>query len=218
MSGIHRAQSGHTGPRQVDWVPVDRRLLGLDSRTLIPAAVVAVLVAVAVWLLPAVDRSLSYDNPVRAGDVVQLRGDVQFVPAVGANLLNGLRQGQPGPGGAYPDEATLSYDGLSFSVTADDYDGTPTELLRQIKRNNDRYRTDARLKVTGDPVAITNAAGDHGVAAHFDGANAKGLVAAFVFDGTGVQIVVLGPNAVDGSAAPAVADMIRSVRPLREGR
>ncbi|BCJ68455.1 hypothetical protein [Polymorphospora rubra] len=217
MSGIHRAQPGHAEPREIDWVPVDRRLLGLDSRTLVPAAAVAVLVAVAVWLLPAVDRSLSYDDPVRAGDIVQLRDDVQFVPAAGANLLDGLRQGRPGPGGTYPDAATLSYDGLSFSVTADDYDGTPAELLRQIKRNNDRYRTDARLAVTSDPIAITNDAGDHGVAAHFDGANAKGLVAAFVFGGTGVQIVVLGPNAVDGRAAPAVADMIQSVRPVREG-
>ncbi|WP_278255345.1 hypothetical protein [Nocardioides convexus] len=38
------------------WVPVERRFLGMDRPTLLPAGIVAALVALAVWVLPAIDR------------------------------------------------------------------------------------------------------------------------------------------------------------------
>ncbi|WP_238013853.1 hypothetical protein KZZ52_15750 [Dactylosporangium sp. AC04546] len=199
------------------WVPVERRMLGLDRRTLLPAGLVTLLVVVAVWLLPAVDDAIAVDNPVRAGDVVQVGADVQFVPVAGANLVKGLRQETADAGRLYPGRATVTYAGATFTVIADRYDGSPAQLLEQIRKTNEGLRDNDGLRVSGDPVTLTNVTGQRGVVARFDGTSAKGLVAAFVFAGTGVEIVVLGPGTVNDSAAPALADMIRSVRPVQTG-
>lgn len=208
MSGLHEAIPA-------GWVPVDRRRLGLDRRTLLPAGLVVLLFAVAVWALPAVSDSVSVDDPIRAGDVIQA-GDVQFVPMAGANLIAGLRQGQPEVGGGYPGTAAVSVDGTVFEVVADTYHGTPAQLLAQIKKTNEGLRVpdDAGFRVTGEPVTITNETGERGVAAHFDGTNAVGLVAAFVFGDTGVEIEVVGPQAVAGGVPQDIAAMLQSVRPV----
>ena len=101
-------------------------------------------------------------------------------------------------------------------MTTDTYRGTPTQLLAQIKKTNEglRFPNHAGLHVTSDPVTITNGTGQRGVAAHFDGTNAVGLVAAFVFGETGVEIEVVGPRSVADGLAQEVAAMIESVRPV----
>ena len=195
------------------WVPVERRVVGLDRRTLLPAGLVALLFAVAVWLLPAVNEAVPTDDPVRAGDVIQV-GDVEFVPVAGADLLTGLRQGEPGPGGTYPGTAALTYDGVRFQITADTYEGTPAQLLAQIERNTEGYRGGGGFQVVGDPVTIVNAAGDKGVATRFDGDKAAGLIAAYVFGDTGVQVTAVGAETVDDTVPPQIGEMIRSVRPV----
>ncbi len=194
------------------WVPVEHRFLGLDRRTLAPAGVVALLVALALWIVPGIDDAVPVDDPIRAGDVVQVGPGVEFVPVTGANLVDGVRRGELGVGESYPDHVALTYEGVTFRVVADTYDGTPAQLLAQIKKNNEGFRDDGGFRVTGDPVTLTNSAGDRGVIAHFDGIEAKGLVAAFVFGQTGVEIIAIGPESVDESATPAVTGMIRSVR------
>jgi hypothetical protein len=193
------------------WVPVERRFLGLDRRTLPPALAVVVLFAIAVWLLPYVNEKVHVDDPIVAGDVIQVGPEVEFVPAVGANLVHGLRQGDAGATG-YPGQAVVTYEGIGFEVVADAYDGTPAQLLEQIKKNDEGLRDNGGLRVTGDPVTITNDAGDEGVFARYDGNGSIGAIAAFVFDGTGVEIVVQGPPTVEDSVPPAVAAMISSVR------
>ncbi|MEV4350559.1 hypothetical protein AB0J83_39385 [Actinoplanes sp. NPDC049596] len=197
------------------WVPVDRRTFGMDRRTLLPAAVVALLVAVAVWVVPAINDRVSVDDPIVAGDVVQVGPGVRFVPAVGANLLAGARQGDGGPAG-YPGTAAVSYGGVTFEVVADTYRGTPAQLLAQIKKTNEGLRVpdDAGFHVTGDPVTVTNGSGDLGVAADFEGTNGTGLVAAFVFGETGVEVEVVGPQQVSESVQRQVVAMLQSVEPV----
>ncbi|MEU8244369.1 hypothetical protein AB0C07_39445 [Actinoplanes missouriensis] len=204
---------------QENWVPVDRRLLGLDKRTLLPAAVVLLLFAVAVWILPAINNRVTVEDPIVAGDVIQVGSVVEFVPAVGANLLLGLRKGQPGPGGDYPSTAAVSYQGTVFEIITDAYNGTPAQLLEQIKKNDEGLRVPdgGGLHVTSEPVTITNAAGEHGVAAHYDGTQSVGLVAAFVFGGTGVEIEIVGPQQVQDNVTQQIAAMLRSVRPVAPG-
>lgn len=215
MSGLYAASPAGEERWRANWVPVDRRLLGMDRRTLLPAALVVLLFAVAVWIVPAINDRVSVDDPIRAGDVVQVGDGVQFVPVTGANLLTGLRQGRPGPAG-YPGTAAVTYGGVAFQVTTDTYRGTPAQLLEQIKKTNEGLRLpdDAGFHVTSDPVTITNETGQRGVAAHFDGTNANGLVAAFVFGETGVEIEVVGPQTVSGDVSAQVAAMIQSVRPI----
>ncbi|WP_045746652.1 hypothetical protein [Actinoplanes rectilineatus] len=219
MSGLYTADHADSEQRWRDaWVPVERRLLGLDRRTLLPAGLVALLFAVAVWILPAINASVGVDDPIKAGDVIQVGDDVQFVPVAGAQLMTGLRQGRRGPAG-YLQTAAVSYNGTVFEVVTDTYRGTPAQLLAQIKKTNEGLRVDghAGFHVIGDPVTITNETGEHGVAAHFDGTNAVGLVAAFVFGDTGVEIEVIGPQAVSGTVTREIAAMLKSVRPNGEG-
>ncbi|SNY53856.1 hypothetical protein [Paractinoplanes atraurantiacus] len=209
-----------TGPHvderwRANWVPVDRRLLGMDRRTLLPAALVVLLFAVAVWIVPAINDRVSVDDPIKAGDVIQVGTDVRFVPVVGANLLAGLRQGQSGAAG-YPGTAAVSYGGVTFEVIADTYRGTPAQLLAQIKKTNEGLRVpdDAGFHVTGDPVTISNGSGEQGVAADFEGTNGTGLVAAFVFGETGVEVEIVGPRQVPDGVARQVAAMLQSVEPV----
>lgn len=213
MTGLYVSDPARFERWRSGWVPVDRRFLGLDKRTLLPAGVVALLFVVAVWALPAIDDAVKVDNPIRAGDVVQV-ANVQFVPAAGGDLVTGLRQGQAGVSGSYPGTAVVSYDGIQFEVIVDDYAGSPAQLLAQIENNNARYRNGSGFKATSDPVTIENSAGDRGAAARFQGSTGQGLIAAFVFAGTGVEIVAVGPKSVDDAVPQQVTAMIQSVRPV----
>lgn len=215
MSGLYSASPAGDERWRAGWVPVDQRRLGMDRRTLLPAALVVLLFAVATWIVPAINDRVSVDDPIRAGDVIQVGEGVQFVPIAGANLLSGLRQGQAGPAG-YPGTAVVTYGGVAFQVTADTFRGTPVQLLAQIKKTNEGLRVpeNAGFHVTSDPVTITNETGQRGVAAHFDGTNANGLIAAFVFGETGVEIEVVGPEAISDGVPAQVSAMIQSVRPI----
>ncbi|HWS34625.1 MAG TPA: hypothetical protein VN408_18030 [Actinoplanes sp.] len=66
-------------------------------------------------------------------------------------------------------------------------------------------------------MTITNGTGQHGVAAHLDGTNV-GLVAAFVFGETGVEIQAIGSQAASSSLSAQVAAMLQSVRPIEGSR
>jgi hypothetical protein len=211
VAGVHASEPEGFERWRATWVPVERRFLGLDRRTLAPALAVVALFALAVWLLPYVNEKVHVDDPIVAGDVVQVGPAVEFVPATGANLVHGLRQGDAGVTG-YPDQAVVTYEGIGFEVIADSYDGTPAQLLEQIKKNDEGLRNNGGLRVTGEPVTITNVTGDEGVFARYDGNGSIGAVAAFVLDGTGVEIVVQGPPTVQDAVPPAVAAMITSVR------
>jgi hypothetical protein len=196
-----------------DWVPVERRLLGMDKATLWPAGLVALLVAVAFWVLPAVDDAVSLDDPVRAGDVVQVGNVAQFDAAAGWNLEAGLRAGSSSSG-IYPDQATLTKDGLTLNVLVGDFDGSSNDLLDQIRKNNDKLGPDAVAISTGPPTAIRTADGDRGVVATFTTASSEGLISAFVLDGTGIEITVYGPASLqtDNALAGDVVGMIRSIQ------
>lgn len=197
------------------FVPVERRLLGMDRATLLPAGIVAALVALMLWGLPAVDARVSVDDPVEAGDVIQV-GEVEFVPTAGWNITAGVRQNVDDPPITYPEQATLTGEGLSFYVIASDFDGTPRELLAQIEDNNEKLSEETALTVTGQPSTFENTDGDRGVIARFDASHAEGLLAAYVFDGTGVEVVVIGAKqlAENHDLAADVAAMVRSVRPV----
>ncbi|MEV6521800.1 hypothetical protein AB0M43_07680 [Longispora sp. NPDC051575] len=215
MSGSETA--GLIGEQRwrADWVPVDRRLLGIDRRTLLPAGLVVALFLIAAWILPAVNDAVKVSDPIRAGDVVQVGSGVLFTPMAGANLITGLRQGDAGPTGSYPATAAVSYQGVVFEIVTDTYQGTPAQLLEQIRKTDEGLRGAAGgFRVTGAPVTVSTATGQQGVAARVEGVNMVGLVAAFVFGGTGVEVEVIGPQAVSASVAPDIAAMLRSVRPV----
>ncbi|MFS3130561.1 hypothetical protein ACLM5J_19320 [Nocardioides sp. Bht2] len=197
-----------------NWVPVERRFLGMDRSTLLPAGLVAALVAIAIWLLPAIDGALSVDDPARAGDVIRV-GEAEFAPAVGWNIEAGLRAGSS-TSGTYPEKAVVTRGGLTFTLTTGAFDGTPRELVAQLRKNNDRLGPNAVAIDSSMPTTIVNAHGDRGALARFSSAGSEGLIGAFVFDGVGAEIVTYGPAEIDDSALAAdVVAMIRSVQSVQ---
>ena len=197
----------------LDWVPVEDRWLGMDRRALVPAVVVAAFAALAFWGFPALNGAIAVDDPVRAGDVIQLDEAVTFAPAAGWNLTTGLRQGDAATTG-YPGTAQVTQNGVAFTVIADTFDGTPRALLSQIKRTNSQLDADSAITVNGRVQTFTTVSGEHGVIAPFTSSSGVGLVAAFVFGGTGVEVVAFGPTTIDSSTQRDIISMLESVQPL----
>lgn len=193
-----------------NWVPVERRWFGLDRATILPALVVLGLAAVLAIVVPAIDHAVPGGTRVHAGDVVVLQGGIQFVPAAGWELTDGILRGDEPRAGDSPTAAVV--DGpITLSVRTGRFVGTPLALLEQIKQTTDALHGKHGLHVTGDAEAIQTRAGDRGVIARYQGTSADGALAAFVIEGTGVEVVVTGPSEVPATPARQVAGMITSV-------
>jgi hypothetical protein len=196
------------------WVPVDRRFLGLDRATLVPAVVVVALAGLMGLALPAINSAVPYDDRVAAGDVMELRGGITFEPAVGWGISSGVREGDAPTSGAYPTDATVEDAGVSVTVKTGSFTGDARALLAQIKETTEAL--DDTVHIDGDPVVVTTDAGDRGVMARFAGPSSDGALAAFVFDGTGVQVIATGPADTERQQAEQVARMIATIRSSEE--
>jgi hypothetical protein len=186
--------AGSVGPE--GWVPVEHRVLGVDRRTIAPALAVLGLVVLMAVALPALDESVDYDDPIVAGDVMDLvGGTLTFVPAQGWNRVDGSLLGE-GTAESVGSVSAVVTEDVSVTVTTGEFDGTPDELLDQINDLNDALQDPRGLGAAGPRQEVTSASGLTGVAETFTGLDERGLAAAFVVDvdGTpvGVQIVVRG--------------------------
>jgi hypothetical protein len=178
------------------WVPVEHRVLGIDKRTIAPALLVLGLLVLLAFVVPAIDDAVPYDDPIVAGDVMDLVGGrLTFVPADGWNRVDGSLVGEGAvevPGSA----SVLTMEDISVSITTGAFEGTPDELLDQINRVNEALKDPRGLGASGARQTVTTESGIVGVAETFTGVDQKGITAAFVVDvdGTsvGVEVVVKG--------------------------
>src|SRR5262249_25122251 len=67
----------------------ERRLLGLDLRTVGPALLVLALAAVMSVVLPSIDSRTSYSDEVRQGDVVKIATGITLIPAASWDVASG---------------------------------------------------------------------------------------------------------------------------------
>lgn len=206
-----------TGVQPAGWVPVERRWLGLDRRALVPALVVGLFAAFSFWVLPAIDSAVQVDDRVRAGDVIQVGDDVTFTPPAGWTLAAGLRRGAS-PGTAYPSQARVMKGPVAFSITTSDFKGTPQQLLKQIRSNNDKVPPSSAVRIVGQPATFTTTTGQRGVLTQFTNGESVGFIAALVFGGTGVETVALGPDTIDKTTGSQILSMFESVQPTRSAR
>jgi hypothetical protein len=201
--------------RPDDWVPVDRRLFGIDKRTILPSLAVLALVMVLAVALPQVDESVAYDDPIVEGDVIDLvGGELTFVPAEGWNRIDGSLVGE-GTVEAVGSVSTVTFGDASVSITTGAFDGTPDELLDQINDVNEDLQDPRGLGTAGPRQPITSATGLTGVAETFTGLDERGVTAAFVVDvdGTpvGVEIVVRGSADTISDRLDEIAAMLDTV-------
>ncbi len=191
--------------------PVEHRVLGLDRRSFLPAFVVIGIALLWAVLMPLVDRSVSYDDPVRAGDEMLLGPGLTFTPAVGWNIEKGLRASEAKQQKAPGQVVMLSDGGVTFAVTVGKFSGKPGELLGQIDKISSSTSDGEGLTVGGDREHFATAQGDHGVVSSYSGLDSDGVIAALVFNGTGVSITAVGPDSEMTDAVDDVSEMIESI-------
>ena len=194
-------------------VPVEHRIFGLDRRTL-PFA----LAAVAVWLLwtvvlPWVDGRIGWEDTIRAGERVQLTDDVTFAPAPGWGLQSGLRTTDTTSSGTTSTkQVEVTNDGVIFVVQRGTWDGTPRALLDQITKITSTEAGRDGFHLSTSPTSIQTASGTDGVLEGFKTPRSEGLIAAFVFGDTGLQVQVVGAPAQLADRAEEIGRMISSIR------
>jgi len=180
-----------------NWVPVEQRWLGLDKRTIAPGLIAILLVIVFTVVVPAIDDSMEYDRQIEAGDVIDLGAGLTIVPPVGWGFPSGSLTSDDTIGGAEQVshlEASLENSGLTVSITTGEFNGTPDQLLEQMVALNESYTNIDNSRALTESTTLTTASGLSGVIQAFAGVNIDGLLAAFMVDGIGIEIVVQGPR------------------------
>jgi hypothetical protein len=193
------------------WVPADERLFGLDRRTIAPTLTVFVLVIVMSVVLPVINALVPYDDIVKAGDVVELEGDVTFVPEVGWGITSGVRAGDVPLSGEYPAIATVEDGQVKFTVRTAPFHGDANKLLDQIETTSDALNRGRGVHVTGKHTTVVTDRGQQGAKAQVTGPQTAGVIAAFICDGRGVEAVATGPSDTGQKSTAAIFGMIRSI-------
>src|ERR1700753_2299731 len=131
------------------WVPADERLFGLDRRTLRPTLAVFTLVFVMSVVLPVINATVPYRDIVRAGDVVQIEGDVTCAREPGWGITSGVRAGHAPISGQYPATATVEDGALKFTLRTGQFHGDADQLLDQIEAPSDALNQGRGVHITG---------------------------------------------------------------------
>ncbi len=200
------------------WVPADERRFGLDRRTLRPTLVVFALVVLMSVVLPVINATVPYHDIVRPGDVMQIEGDVTFVPEAGWGITSGVRAGHAPISGQYPASATVEDGALKFTVRTGQFRGDADQLLDQIETTSDALNQGRGVHITGTPATIVTAQGKEGATVRVTGPHTGGLIAAFVFDGRGVEAVATGPTDAGSAQSAAVLRMIGSINESKQAQ
>jgi hypothetical protein len=200
------------------WVPADERRFGLDRRTLRPTLAVFGLVFVMSVVLPVINATVPYHDIVRPGDVMQIEGDVTFAPEAGWGVTSGVRAGHAPISGQYPASATVEDGALKFTLRTGPFHGDADQLVDQIEATSDALNQGRGVHITGAPATIVTAAGKHGATVRVTGPHTEGLIAAFVFDGRGVEAVATGPTDAGPEPSAAVLRMIGSINEPKQAQ
>jgi len=211
MSDSRQEAPPSEGPE--NWVPVERRFLGFDKATIVPTVVILIFVlALGTWL-PNINKLISYDNEAKAGDVLDLGEGITITPVPGWNIVSGLRvTDEPATGrGANESTVTLVNGAATFQVERAPFDGTTSELLDQVNRNNELLKDNQGFHVSSSPATATTSQGDEGLFESYTGTDTEGITAAFIFGSQGVKVTAVGPPGAVRDQANDVATMIDSL-------
>jgi hypothetical protein len=197
------------------WVPVERRWLGLDRRSIRPGLTVLLIALVLSTLIPMIARAVPSDDVTRPGDRLNLTGGITVTPPVGWELTDGILVGadtvQPGEGNP---SATVTANGIGAQLTVGSFTGNADALLNQVNETRSELRPD--FTVDGGRSAVTATGGVTGVAEHYGGTSGAGLIVAYTFDdGRGLTIEVDAADDQFSAHAGEITAMVRSVAVTR---
>ena len=193
-------------------VPAEHRLLGLDRRTFPWAFAVIALALLWTVVLPAVDERVDYDDPVRAGERFAVTDDLAITPPAGWNVDSGFRvSDDPAAGEAEP--IVLTSGGMTFQASADSFSGTPDDLLDQVDAITTTTGGVEAFHTTSDRTTVTTDSGLVGVAEGFTSRRSQGVIVAFVDDGKGIEMQLVGTPDQMSALSDDVAAMVESLGP-----
>ncbi|BBH69524.1 hypothetical protein ACTI_62090 [Actinoplanes sp. OR16] len=190
------------------WIPVERRWLGLDRRTLLPGLVVLGIALLLRTIIPLIDQAVPGGAVIEAGQRLNLNAGLTVAPPAGWQLTDGILVGantvQPGAGSA---TAAFGTGGVGAQIQVANFSGDANALLDQLNRNDRKHIT-----VTSDRATITAAGGVTGVAEQFGSTSNDGILAAYTFpDGRGMSIEVVGTANQLAAHAGEIDAVLRSV-------
>ncbi|WP_125100471.1 hypothetical protein [Leucobacter chromiireducens] len=194
--------------------PVDRRLLWFDRASLPLALVVVAVFVVLTVVVPRIDRSIPWSDPIVAGDQLALSDTIVVTPVPGWNLEAGYRVAGDSrePNGA----ARLVSSGVTIDLTADTFSGTPAELLAQVELVTERTQ-DPSFRAHGGVAPTATSAGVAGVRQAFAGLAGDGQIFAFVLGDSGVTATVTGPSAQVRALSGAIEHTVASISEVQGG-
>ena len=211
VAGVSSAASAPRFEPDESWVPADERRFGLDRRTLRPTLAVLGLVFVMSVVLPVINATVPYHDIVRLGDVMQIEGDVTFVPEAGWGVTSGVRAGHAPISGQYPASATVEDGALKFTVRTGPFHGDADQLVDQIEATSDALNQGRGVHITGVPATIVTASGKQGATVRVTGPHTGRRDRRFRFGGRGVEAVATGPTDAGTEQSAAVLRMIGSI-------
>jgi hypothetical protein len=200
------------------WVPADERRFGLDRRSLRPTLAVFTLVILMSVVLPVINASVPYHDIARAGDVIELEGDVTFAPEAGWGITSGLRAGHAPLSGQYPATAVVEDGALKFTLRTGPFHGDTVQLIDQIEATSEALNRGRGVRINGTPTTVITTQGKEGASVHVTGPHTSGVIAAFVFGDRGVEAVATGPSDAGTEPSVAVLRMIGSISQTEKGK
>ncbi len=136
-----------------------------------------------------------------------------FAPAPGWGLQSGLRTtDKTSSGQTSTPQVELTNDGVIFLAQRGAWNGTPRALLGQITKITSTEAGRDGFQLSTRPTSIQTASGVDGVLEGFKTPRSEGLIAAFVFGDTGLQVQVVGAPAQLADRSQEIGRMISSIR------
>jgi hypothetical protein len=193
-------------------VPVEHRWAGLDRRSIPYAAVALAVLALWAWVMPWVADQVAWDDPIEAGESIQVTDAVTMAAAPGWGVISGLRTSDDTRSGeTNTTQTVLAKDGVVLSIVQGPFEESPVRLLDQAELIVGALAGDSGFAVKGEVINRTTASGLRGVAQDFTSSGGVGTITTFVVDDTGIEIQSAGPRAQMAAHADEVAAMIDSL-------
>ncbi|WP_127500790.1 hypothetical protein [Actinoplanes solisilvae] len=194
------------------WVPVEHRWLGLDRRQLKPAIFVLVVALLLIYGWPALNAVVPWDNPIKAGDVLDLGDGATAVPPVGWQLEDGALVSDNTGVSATRDTVRLAMGGATINMIGASFDGSASQFLDQVILSED-----PNANISASPTTFTTASGLVGVVRTASGSEGDELLAAFKMSNTDpatAPALLVDVNTVPGEFqqySGEIQDLLRSI-------
>lgn len=166
-------------------------------------AVVATLTGLA-FGLPAIDRSLPAERPVRTDRPYPVGAGVTVLPPAGATI--DVTRTRPGAGGG---TVLFVIGRVRYAIVVQPFDG---DLSAAADRLRDKITGTSGYQVTGGEVAAATAAGLAGIQGSYTAPGRGGRYAVFLARGHTIEVTVSGDDLDLGRSLAAVDASTRTIR------